>query len=320
MRRMLILGGTGWLGRAIARRALEEGAEVTCAARGLSGAVPEGARLAVIDRTVPDAHQKLEGDWDEVVELSYAPEVVLPALEDLAHRAAHWSLISSVSVYRSNDEPGADESAELVDPVDLSQYPDAKVAAEQASRSRLGDRLLVIRPGLIVGPGDPSDRFGYWPARMARGGRMLAPTLANRFVQVIDVEDLARFTVSAAARGHFGEVNAVGEVLPFEEFLSLTAAAAQFDGTMVAADDETLLAHGVNYWSGPRSLPLWLPPAAAALMQRSGARYSALGGTHTPLPEIIAMVLADERARGLRRARRSGLSAEDEQELLSTLS
>ncbi|MGN6408623.1 MAG: NAD-dependent epimerase/dehydratase family protein, partial [Curtobacterium sp.] len=166
--RALVLGGTGWLGRAIVRDLLERGAEVTCLARGATGDVPDGARLVRTDRRADGAYGTVRGAWDEVVELSSDPELVRPALGALADSAAHWTLVSTVSVYARNDEPGADETAEVVQPVDLTQYADAKVAAERSSTDRLGPRLLVARPGLIVGAGDPSDRFGYWPARLSR--------------------------------------------------------------------------------------------------------------------------------------------------------
>jgi 2'-hydroxyisoflavone reductase len=191
MRRILVLGGTAWLGHEIARAALDDGAEVVCLARGESGAVPAGVRLVTADRTAPGAYDALTGEWDDVVELSHDLGLVVPALEALAGRARHWTLVSTVSVYATNDEPGADESAAVVDPVDLTDYGQAKVAAERATAEHVGDRLLVARPGLIVGPGDPSDRFGYWPARLDHDGPVLAPTAAGRFVQVIDVADLA---------------------------------------------------------------------------------------------------------------------------------
>ncbi len=105
----------------------------------------------------------MHGEWDEVIELSHELDLVEPALDALADAAAHWTLVSTVSVYARNDEPGADETADVVEPTDLSKYADAKVAAERSSAARLGSRLLIGRPGLIVGPGDPSDGSGTGP-------------------------------------------------------------------------------------------------------------------------------------------------------------
>lgn len=316
MRRVLVLGGTGWLGREIARALLSSGAEVTCLARGESGAVAEGARLVRADRRDPAAYDRVRGDWDEVIELAYAPDLVEPALEALADAAGHWTLVSTVSVYARNDEPGADESAALVEPTDLTRYPDAKVAAERASSARLGDRLLIARPGLIVGPGDPSDRFGYWLARFGRSGPVLVPTAAGRFVQVIDVADLATWIVQVGLHGTVGTADAVGEPVPMADFFRLAAETAGYEGGLVELDDDALLTQGVNYWAGPRSLPLWLPVADAGFARRSASAFHRLGGRLTPLEQTVQRVLADELARGVDRDRRSGLTASEERAVI----
>lgn len=317
--RALVLGGTGWLGRAIVRDLLVAGAEVTCLARGASGTVPDGARLVRADRRTADAHHRVRGEWDEVIELSSEPGLVEPALDALADGAAHWTLVSTVSVYARNDEPGADESAALVEPTDPTQYADAKVAAERSSADRLGSRLLIARPGLIVGPGDPSDRFGYWPARLRRGGRALAPTTAGRFVQVIDVADLSAWLSRASREGRVGVANTVGEPLPMADFFEQVSAVAGFDGSVEEVPDEVLLGHDVRYWAGPRSLPLWLPMSDVAMAQRSTRAFRQMGGRVRPLASTIADVLEDERARGLERPRRSGLTASEEWAVLQSV-
>ena len=319
MRRVLILGGTSWLGREIARTAVQAGADVVCLARGTSGSVPDGARLVVADRARPGAYDSLEGEWDAVVELAYQHELVEPALAALADRSHHWTLVSSVSVYCRHDRPGDDESAELVEPTDPADYAHAKVAAERASAARLGDRLHIVRPGLIAGPGDPSDRFGYWPARLRRGGKVLTPTVEGRHVQVIDVADLADWVVRAGEVGIGGVVDAVGHSHPLGEVLAEAGAAASFDGELVTADDQWLLDHDVRYWAGPRSLPLWLPAEMAAMSRRSNAAYVAGGGTVRPIADTLNRVLDDEVVRGLDRVRRSGLTADEERVLLSEL-
>lgn len=316
MRRVLVLGGTGWLGREIARRAVGEGAEVVCLARGESGEAPDGARHIGINRMSPDAYDEVQGDWDEVIELTYEPDLVRPALDALAGRAAHWTLISSVSVYNANDEPHADESAQLVEPQDLSEYPDAKVAAERSSAAALGDRLLIARPGLIVGAGDPTDRFGYWPARLSRDGPTLVPETKGRFVQVIDVEDLATWIIRAGQERATGTVNAVGEIHEMRSFFDTTAEVTRYAGELLTVADEDLVAQGVNYWAGPRSLPLWLPKEATAFAQRSGAAYLSSGGALSPLRETLSRVLDDEISRGVSRERRSGLTTIDETSVL----
>jgi nucleoside-diphosphate-sugar epimerase len=319
MRSVLILGGTGWLGRAIARAALATGDDVTCLARGRSGSVPAGARLIESDRTDLGAYAAAAGEWDEVVELSWEPAFVDAARTALADRAAHWTLVSSVSVYRRNDEPGADESADLVNGDDPTDYAQAKVAAERTTLRTHHHRLLISRPGLIVGPGDPTDRFGYWPARLSRGGAVLRPEGAGRFVQVIDVDDLAEWVVRTGSVGTTGVINAVGEPLPFDGFLRLVGEVTGFDGELITRDDDWLREHDVRYWSGPRSLPLWLPVEDAGFAQRDNTAFRASGGSLRPVRDTLARTLADEKARGLDRPRRSGLSVSDEAELLAAV-
>jgi len=316
-RRVLVLGGTGWLGRTIVDELLVEGADVTCLARGTTGSVPEGARFVQADRSLPGAYEPATGTWDEVIELAHAPEFVAPALDALADRAAHWTLVSTVSVYAQNDEPGADESARLVEPKDPSAYADAKVLAERATRLRLGSRLLIARPGLIVGPGDPSDRFGYWPARLDRGGPVLVPTTAERFVQVIDVADLASWLVRAGRDGSVGTVNAVGAPVSMHDFLRCVAEVTGFEEELVAVEDDVLLAHDVAYWAGPRSLPLWIPVSDAGFAQRSAVAFTDAGAVTRPLRDTVVRVLDDERARGTDRERRAGLTSTDERAVLT---
>ena len=174
-RSLLILGGTSWLGGAVARLGLELGLQVTCLARGRSGTVPPGAEHVVADRWLPGAYDEVAGRaWDAVLDLSWQPELVRGATAALAGRTGHWLYVSSVSVYSDDHTPDTDESAPVHDPwqgsgeVTVEQYGPAKVACEQAVMSVAGEQTFVCRPGLIAGYGDPSDRFGYWPGRTAR--------------------------------------------------------------------------------------------------------------------------------------------------------
>lgn len=316
MTRTLILGGTGWLGREIASAAIRAGSEVICVARGESGDVPDGARLVRADRRDPDALDAVTGEFDSVIEISSDPALVESALRILAPRAAHWTYVSTVSVYARGDQPDADESAELVEPHDLSQFADAKVAAERASAELAGDRLFIVRPGLIVGPGDPTDRFGYWPARLDRPGPVLSPTTADRHVQVIDVADLAAGIVRASTDRATGAMNAVGLPVEFAAFLDLVAEATGSTAERIEVDDETLLAHDVNYWAGPRSLPLWLPATERGFARRDGSAFRAAAGGLRPLRETIDRTLEDERRRGVDRERRSGMTLAEERDVL----
>lgn len=316
MRRTLILGGTAWLGRALATAAVASGADVVCLARGEAGAVAPGSRLVHADRRDAHAYDSLHGEWDDVVELSWDPGFVASGLDALAERAAHWTLVSSISVYARSDVPFADEQSELVEPVDLAQYADAKVHAERLTSSRLGDRALLARAGLIVGPGDPTDRYGYWPARFARGGRVLTPDPQGRHVQGIDVDDLAAWIDSAGRAGVTGPINAVGEEYPLSAVLAAARDASDERGTTVALDDAVLDARGVNHWAGPRSLPLWLPAEARGFSRRSDAAFVASGGRRRSLAETMRRTLEDERTRGVDRPRRAGLTLAEEAEIL----
>ncbi|MGU3409442.1 NAD-dependent epimerase/dehydratase family protein [Microbacterium sp. M1A1_1b] len=311
---VLILGGTGWLGRHIAAQSLADGDDVTCLARGTSGAVPDGARLVRADRRDPDAYDRVRRPWDRVVEIASDPGLVAGALDALADHAGHWTLVSTISVSADDDRPGADESAPLVEPSDLSQYADAKVAAERATAERLGDRLLIARPGLIVGPGDPSDRFGYWPARLSQPGPVLIPTPTDRFVQTVDVRDLAAWIARTDATG---PVNVVGDAVPMDAFFREAVAVAGFTGELLPLEDEALFEHDVRYWAGPRSLPLWLPRSASGFARRSNSAFRQSGGTTRPLRTTLRDVLTDEQARGVTRPRRSGLTLAEEAAVLA---
>lgn len=322
MTRTLILGGTGWLGRELAAQLVARGDHVSCLARGLSGEIPEGATLIAADRQEHGAYDMaLQLDWDEIIELSYEPGFVGEALTALADRTQHWTLVSSVSVYARNDQIGADEEAAVVEPTDLSDYAHAKVAAERVTSDAVGDRLLIARPGLIVGQGDPSDRFGYWVSRLALAATepVLIPRGDQLSVQAIDVRDIAQWIIRAGLSGVVDVVNVVGSERAFTEVLRAAEAIADYRGELIGADDQWLLAHGVNYWAGPRSLPRWLPPSDRAFAQRSSARFLAHGGEERSLAQTLHDSLADERHRGLDRPRRAGLSREEELILVSEL-
>lgn len=323
--RLLVLGGTAPLGRTVAARARDAGHDVTCLARGESGPVPDGVRLVPADRSGPDAYDEVAGlEWDEVLEVSWQPGLVRSALRALAGRAVHWTYVSSSSVYARHDEPGADETAELlapldegVDVVDAEQYGPAKVRCEVDSASAVGDRLHVSRAGLLAGPGDRSDRAGYWPARFARGGDVLVPAARGQHAQVLDLRDYADFLVGAGERGEQGTMNAVGEVVPLPDALTLAEELGSSGRPVVVADD-WLVAQGVEPYMGPESLPLWLPePEYAGWSARSDADAVASGLRRRPLADTFAAALEDERRWGLDRERKAGLSAPREAELLA---
>ncbi|WP_028278603.1 NAD-dependent epimerase/dehydratase family protein, partial [Arthrobacter sp. H5] len=322
--RILILGGTVFLSRRIAVMAVESGHNVTCLARGTSSAPPDGVAFIQADRDQPHAYG-LAGEWDAVVDVSSDPRQVREALTALGGRARHWTFVSSCSVYADNGTPGQDERAQLLPaydgggPASAEQYGEAKVACEEACADALGDRLLIARPGLICGPGDGSDRFGYWPARLAQGGEVLAPEIRDAHTQTIDVDDLALWIVQCAENLVTGTYNALGPSIPFGELLDATVKVAGFDGGIGWAPPAWLTDCGVAYWAGPDSLPHWLPDGYEGFAARSSAAARVNGLALRPVEETIARVLEDERRRGLTRGRKSGLLPETEEKLLAEL-
>lgn len=320
-----MLGGTAWLGREIVRAARAQGHEVTVLARGAAGPPPEGASFVAADRNSPTAYDAVRGrDWDAVVDVSRQPSQVRSAVAALGGRSAHWAFVSSCSVYAAHDTPGADETAALLpahpgDDEGWQTYGGRKVACEQAVLDGIPGRALVARSGLIAGPGDPTDRTGYWPLRFARpaaaDGTVLVPD-SPLSTQVLDVRDLASWLVAAAAAGAAGVVNAGGPTVSLRDHLDTARTVAGHRGPVLPVSPGWLRAQGVEPWSGPRSLPLWLPlPEFAGFMDRSSAPARLLGLRCRPLARTLEDTLSWELRRGPDHDRGAGLSPSEEREL-----
>lgn len=324
--RLLILGGTVFLGRHLVDAALARGHAVTTFTRGQHSAV------------LPPAVERLQGDrdgdlaalhgrrWDAAIDTSgFVPRVVRASAELLADTVGHYTFISSVSAYRDFSAPGMDERAPvatLADPhveeVTGDTYGALKALCEQTAEAALAGRVLVVRPGLIVGPYDPTDRFTYWPHRVARGGEVLAPGRPDRPVQFIDARDLAGWIIRMAEAGRVGTYNATGPDAPLAmgRLLEECRAAAGGDATFTWVGDEFLLAQEVGAWM---ELPLWIPESAAdhaGFLAVNCGRAIAAGLTFRPLRETVRDTLAWDATRPADHDWQAGLRPERETELL----
>jgi len=333
--RLLVLGGTAFLGREVARAALGRGHEVTCLARGTSGPPPDGVRWVQADRD--DEEAGLAGveheDWDAVVDVARQPGQVRRSCRLLAPRASHYVFVSTGNVYADHESVGTDESAALLPPLaaevmaDLSDYGSAKVACEGHVLAAFGaERCLVARAGLIGGPGDVSGRSGYWPWRIAHpsnvAGEVLVPDRLDFPAQVLDVRDLADWLVRTAEQRTGAVVDAVGETVSFGDLLAVAqdVASAGAPRVLVPAPVRWLDEVGVQEWMGPRSLPMWIAdPDFAGFTSRPGLLGRQLGLTCRPLVETLRDVLAWEEHRGPDEPRGAGLTDDEERELLATV-
>ncbi len=325
---MLILGGTVFLGRALVRAAQAEGYDVAILSRGLSGPDPDGVEVFRGDRERPDGLAPLEGqEFDVVVDTSrQGVSQVRTATAALRERTGRYVFTSSVSVYSDFSQVGITEESPTVEPLwpdthaeehDLAHYPALNVACEQVVQEALGERALVVRPGLIVGDHDPSDRFGYWPTRLGRGGDVLAPGDPDRPVQFIDVQDLAEFIVRADRGGRSGVYNACGPVEPITmgELLHVVQSRVGGGAQLVWVDDRFLVDRGVGAYL---EMPLWVPDDEEyrGFSSVDVSKAVAAGLRTRPVEETVEAAIATERRLGPDRERRAGLRPERERELL----
>ncbi len=326
--KILVLGGTAWLGRQICREAVGRGHVAWCLARGESGPAPAGATLIQADRRSERAYDQVrDRNWDAVVDVTWQPGFVRSALRSLHKRTGQWIYVSSGSVYASHAARGADETAELLTPTELDEvgldlYGEAKVACELACQSGGAANLLVVRSGLIGGPGDSSDRAGYWVARAARNplAPILVPDSPQAVTQVIDYRDLAAWLIDCVESRTVGIYDAVGPMIALDEWIGLSQRIGGHTGGVVRASDDWLLAQGVAEFMGPEALPLWIAdPDWQGFCARSGDAAARAGLAHRPTGETITDILMWEREQGLERVRKSGISAERETDLLGKL-
>ncbi|TWP53069.1 NAD-dependent epimerase/dehydratase family protein [Lentzea tibetensis] len=323
--KILVIGGTLFLSKTVAAEAVSRGHDVLCAARGASGRVPDGAGLVHVDRDTESAYDKLRGErFDAVVDVARTSVTwAREAVRALGQDAGHWTFVSSCSVYSDHSAPGRHET---LDPIEddptaeftSERYGAQKVAAENAVREALDDRAFILRAGLITGPGDPSDRFGYWPARMSDGGQVVVPDVPDQAAQHIDVRDLAAWIVDAAEQRLTGTFDGTGPSEPLGMLLGEIAGATAAQGTELVRVPEAVLDRAnINPWAGPRSLPLWLPASHRAMMFRDAGPALAAGLKTRPVAETALDSLEYERGLGIDRPRKAGLTHAEEAEVLT---
>ncbi|GAA0997395.1 NAD-dependent epimerase/dehydratase family protein [Acrocarpospora macrocephala] len=295
--RILVIGGSVFLGRAIVADALRRGHQVTTFNRGVSSPDLSGVTAVHGNREVPaDLDRLVEGrEWDAVIDVcGFTPAVVLDGVRRLNGHVPHYTFISSISAFPGYPSViGLDESAprhECPPDADASfgEYGVLKAGCERAVEEFFEGKALVIEPGPILGPHENLDRLSWWLTRIERGGRVLAPGVPDLPMQVIDARDIAAFTLDQAERGATGRYFTTGEPgkITFGEWLGLCVAETGSDAELVWVEDEFLVAHSVKPWT---ELPLWLPrgPMTSGIWTPSSAKAVAEGLACRPVAETV---------------------------------
>jgi 2'-hydroxyisoflavone reductase len=335
--RILILGGTGFTGPFQVKYALSRGHQVTVFNRGKThpGELPKEAEQLIGDRN--GKLDALKGrKWDVVIDVpTTLPVWVRDAAEVLKGNVDRYIFVSTISVYSDVSKPGADETAPLLkyEGVDAMKetsqtlrasnfglYGPLKALSEAEAEKWFPGKTLIVRPGLIVGPGDESDRFTYWPVRVARGGEVLAPGNPSDPVQFIDARDLAEWIIRMAEQGTVGTFNATGpkSKLSIGEMLNGIKKATKSDAQFTWADADFLAAQKVSAWS---DMPVWVPPRGGEAgfstisIKRAldkGLTFRPLGDTTQATLEWFRKQTADRQSK-----LRAGITAEREREVLA---
>jgi 2'-hydroxyisoflavone reductase len=329
--KILILGGTIFVGRAVTDAALAAGHQVTHMNRGKSAAPDPRVETLIGDRaTTPFGVSEVNPTgiagrrWDAVIDSSgYLPQVVGRSAEALRPAADRYLFVSTISAYAGEGYAEDSPLAPALDPVPEERTPPTygplKAMCEAVVRKTWGNDAIIVRPGLIVGPHDPTDRFTYWPARVSRGGIVAAPGRPQRTLQFIDARDLGRWMIALLERDGRGIFNATGPLQPvsMERVLEICREVSASDARFAWIDEDRLAAKGVAPWS---EMPLWIPesdPHAHGFMDIPIRRALDMGLVFRPLAETIADTLAWSRTRPADHAWKAGLTAERERELLS---
>jgi 2'-hydroxyisoflavone reductase len=318
---LLVIGGTVFLGRHLVSQALAAGHQVTTLNRGTYNLPEQDNVEKLIDDREKDLDILSGRHFDAVIDTcGYRPETVSHSVKALKGSVDTYVFISTVSVYGEFPSIGITEN----DPIKYTpageegDYGTLKADCEKAILGLIPECALIIRPGLIVGPYDPTDRFTYWPARVARGGKILAPGQPDRAIQFTDVRDLAAWILKLTEMQARGIFNAKGskDRLTMGEFLQTCKQTIDNDCEFLWVDEDALAEAGVQPWT---ELPLWIPASNlefAGFMQMDCRKAFDSGLTPRPLTETIADTLAWDQTRDPSMPRKAGLLPARESELL----
>jgi 2'-hydroxyisoflavone reductase len=325
--KILIIGGTIFLGRHLVEAAQARGHEVTLFNRGKHNPelFPDVEKIRGDRDVETDFAPLMARGFDAVVDTcGYVPRVVSQSARALAGTVQRYCFISSISVYADFTRPGIDETAAVgtlsdptVEEVTGETYGPLKALCEAAAERELPGRALVIRPGLIVGPHDPTDRFTYWPHRIADGGDILAPDTSDIQTQFIDVRDLAEWNIRMFETGATGVYNATGPAKPLTlgALFETCRIASGSDARFVWIPEAFLKQHDVKPWV---ELPLWIPESMGEPGHDtiSVAKAVAAGLSFRPLSDTVRDTLAWDAGRPQENAWRATLSREKERAVL----
>lgn len=325
--KILIIGGTRFLGRHLVESALARGHEVTLFNRGKTN--PDLFKQV---QTISGDREKdldqISGTYDAVIDTcGYFPRIVRMSAEALKEKVQSYVFISSISVYDGFSKIGINESDpvgkiadETIEEITGDSYGPLKALCENAVQDVFGERALIVRPGLIVGPHDPTDRFTYWPVRVARGGDVLAPEKPDVPIQIIDVRDLSDFVIELLQQNVFGVFNATGPSyeLTLGAMLDACKQVSGSDADFKWASVEFLNQNEVAPWS---DMPVWVPNVSedAGFSRVDISKAIRAGLKFMPLETTIRDTLEWATSRSADHEWRAGLKPEREKELLELL-
>jgi len=326
--KVLILGGTKFLGRHLVDVALAAGHEVTLFNRGKTNPTLFPNVETIIGDRGQDIERLSGREWDAVMDVAgYLPRIVRLSAEGLKRSVKRYVYISSISAYAGFQKVGINESDpvgkledESIEEINGETYGPLKALCEKVVQETYGDRALIIRPGLIVGPYDPTDRFTYWPMRVKRGGDMVTPDKPQTPIQIVDVRDLSEFIMKLIEENASGIYNATGpdRELSMGEFLDacklVTGSVAAFHW----ASREFLAEHKVEPWS---DMPVWIPDTEedAGFSRVDVSKAIDAGLQFRPLEETIRDTIAWAETRPIDHEWRAGLNPTREENLLRLL-